>query len=68
VARPDQDGNYRIRAMPPGDYYLVAVIDLDDNEWYDPAILEALRQVATRVTLSEGETETRTLRPMTVGR
>jgi hypothetical protein len=63
----DQSGAYRLRGMPPGDYYLVAAVDLDDNEWYDPAVLEALRQVATRVTVREGQTETRALRAMAFG-
>ncbi len=67
LARPGQDGGYRIRALPPGDYYLIAVDDVDSTGIYDPAVLNALRPAASRVTLSEGEPQTRTLKVVASG-
>ena len=52
--RPDQEGRYRIRNLPPGDY-LIALADLDQGEWFDPEILDGLAAGATRITLGENE-------------
>ena len=47
----------RPQALPgvrSGDYYVVAVDDLEWDDVRDPAVLDRLRAGATRVTLSEG--------------
>ena len=46
--RPDPDGVYRIRNLPPGDYLAAAVPAMSlpiDGEW-DPAFLEKVRPAA----------------------
>lgn len=43
--------------LPPGDYYVVAVDDLEPEDPRDPVVLERLRSSGVRVTVSEGETE-----------
>ena len=43
-------------ALRAGDYYVVAVDDLEYDDIRDPAVLERLRSSATRVTVSEGAT------------
>jgi hypothetical protein len=56
--RPDPDGVYRIRNLPPGEYLAVAVPTMSlplDGEW-DPAFFEKVRPAATGLTLTEGET------------
>jgi len=62
TTRPDQTGKFRFRALPPGDYYVVAVDPAEPGEWFDPAYLEAHKTGATRFTLGEGQTLTQDLR------
>ena len=40
--RPDREGRYTIRNLPPGDYRVVATADLEQGEWFDPAVLDRL--------------------------
>jgi hypothetical protein len=42
AARPNTDGTFRFRNLPPGDYFVAAVADLTDGEWYDRALLQDL--------------------------
>jgi protocatechuate 3,4-dioxygenase beta subunit len=58
TARPDQEGRYRIRSMPPDEPYLiVAVQGLQEGQATDPEFLARARQDARPVTLLEGETK-----------
>jgi hypothetical protein len=61
-ARPDQQGGFTIRGLPPGRYVAIAVGYLQPGEEQDPDLLEAWRQGATPFTLSEGETHALDLR------
>ena len=61
-ARPDQQGRFTIRGLPPGWYVAIAVGYLQPGEERDPDVLEAWRQGATHFTLSEGETHALDLR------
>jgi hypothetical protein len=58
TARPDQTGSYRIRGLPPGEYYLVTVDPAEQGEWFEPAYLDEHRAGATRVILGDGDTKT----------
>jgi hypothetical protein len=56
--RPDQNGRYAVRALPPGDYFAVAIgandnsrRALDPRQFYDD-----LSRLSTSFTLTEGET------------
>jgi hypothetical protein len=51
-------GGYRMTALPPGDYYGVALDTVDFQVASDPDFLESLIQSATRFSLREGETKT----------
>ena len=62
TARPDQTGKYRIRGLPPGDYYLVTVDPTEQGEWFEPAYLDDHRSGATRVTLGESDVKTQDFR------
>jgi hypothetical protein len=62
AARTDAGGAFRLRSLPPGDYLLVAVADVEQGEWFDPAYLDQARTAATRATLGEGEKKTMDLR------
>jgi hypothetical protein len=62
TGRPDQDGRFKINALPPGDYYIVALDKIDPGQISDPDFLEAIRTKATAFTIREGETRTMDLR------
>jgi hypothetical protein len=53
VARPDQQGRYRIQGVLPGEYLAVALDYVEDGIWNDPEFLESVRRHAQRVTLAE---------------
>ena len=55
-ARPDQQGRYTIRGLPPGRYLAIAVGYLQPGEERDPDVLETWRESATHFTLADGET------------
>lgn len=57
-ARPNQEGRYRIRDLPAGSYYAIAVPYIAQGEWNDPDVLGRLKANATRFTLAEGEAQT----------
>lgn len=58
AARTDQAGAFRFNNLPPGDYLIVAVDDVEPGEWFDPAFLESIRDRAARFSLDEGEQKT----------
>lgn len=62
TARPDQNGRFRIRGLPAGDYYAIAVDYLEPGAAGDPEFLESVRQKATPLSLGDGETKTLDLR------
>ena len=62
TTRPDKTGKFRIRGLPPGDYFIAAIDPAESGEWFDPAYLEAHKTGATRFTLGEGQTLTQDVR------
>jgi hypothetical protein len=54
-ARPDTDGRYTIRNLPPGEYRLTAITDAEPGEWYDPAFLSQLGPGSIPFTLTAGQ-------------
>ena len=61
-ARPDQDGRFTIRALPPDDYLVVALEYLESGQEFDPEQLSAWAPLATKVTLTEGGTQSISLK------
>jgi hypothetical protein len=55
TARARPSGEYAVTALPPGDYYVVAVKEDAIGDWQDPALLRALSRVAQQVRVIEGE-------------
>jgi hypothetical protein len=57
LARPSQNGEFRISSVPPGSYYLVAVPEGSDliasGNWQDASVLQSLRSSAATVVISE---------------
>ncbi len=60
-ARPDQQGRFAIRALPPGDYLVVALEYVETGQELDPEQLERWKTMGTRVALREGESRALTL-------
>lgn len=60
--RPASDGRYRVPNLPPGDYLIAAVTDVEQGEWYDPSFLAQLVEASTRITLGEGEKKVQNLK------
>jgi hypothetical protein len=58
TSRTGVDGAYHLRSLPPGDYQILAVDDVETGEWYDPAYLQKALETSTRVSLGEGEQKT----------
>jgi len=53
AVRPGSDGKYVIKGLPPGDYRVVAVDDVEPGQWFDPAFLRTLGAF-TIVTVTDG--------------
>jgi protocatechuate 3,4-dioxygenase beta subunit len=51
--RPSSDGSYVIRNLPPGEYRLAAVTDVQQNEWFDPAFLAQLIDASIPIAIAE---------------
>jgi len=62
TGRPDQEGRFRIRTLPPGTYHLIALEYVDPGQTGDPEYLESLRPAASSVSMGQGETKTLDLR------
>jgi hypothetical protein len=61
TARPSQDGRFTLR-MPPEDYLVIALRNIEQGQWQDPEFLGSIRDQATRVSLGEGETKVQNLK------
>jgi hypothetical protein len=51
AGRPDQQDVFRLRGLPPEQYLVAAVEDVEDGEWLDPEFLDRLRSRAERLDL-----------------
>jgi hypothetical protein len=62
TARPDQSGSFRLNALPPEDYLVVALEYLEPGDEGDPDLLERLRPGATAVSITDAGSKTVTLK------
>ncbi len=62
MTRPATDGSFGIKGLPPGEYFLAALPDLERGEWNDPALLDQLVRSSAWITLRGGETTTQDFR------
>jgi hypothetical protein len=66
TARANRDGTYLFPALPPGEYYLVAVREDFVDDWRDPSFLQAISVAAQRVRVMEGERRTQDLKTASI--
>ena len=64
--RPDPQGQWQIKGLPPGEYLAVAVDYVQEGTWNDPEYLESLRRYAQELTVSEGGTQSVSLKLVTL--
>ena len=58
TARPDTQGRYNVKSLPPGeDYLVIAVQNLENGQGGDPEFLGRAREEAKPFSLNEGETK-----------
>jgi hypothetical protein len=55
AARPSADGHFSMPDLPPGDYLLGVVTDIDPEDWQNPVLLGQLGPTSVKVTIGEGE-------------
>lgn len=65
AVRPNQQGQYRVKGLPPGEYLAVALDYVEDGLWNDPEYLASLRPRAEKLTLKEGESRAISLKLVT---
>jgi hypothetical protein len=57
ASRPGLDDLYHAK-MPVGNYYAVAMTEIEPGSWNDPEFLNQARERATKFSLAAGETKT----------
>jgi hypothetical protein len=62
MTRPATDGTFSVKGLPPGEYFVAALTDLETGEWNDATLLEQLTGSSAKVTLRDGETTTQDFR------
>ncbi len=60
--RPADDGSFRFLNLPPGEYFLGVMTEVDPKQAGDPALLEQLAPAAIRLTIAPGEKKTQDIR------
>jgi hypothetical protein len=62
VVKLGSDGRYRVTGLPPGEYLLCVLTDIEPGQLRDQSFLEQIAVAGVRVTLAEGEKKTQDLR------
>ena len=62
TVRPGTDGRYTVRTLPPGDYKIATVLDMEPGSAADPAFLQQVEAATLRVTLQPGEKKQQDIR------
>ena len=58
----DSSGRYVLANLPPGNYLLCALTDVDEGQWNEAGFLDPLVPASVRITLTEGERKVQDLR------
>ena len=54
IARVSRTGEFSVRGLPPGEYFVAAMDDKLTADWSSPTFLDALSRLATRVSIEAG--------------
>ena len=60
-ARPDTAGVYTFASVPPGDYKLAALADVEPGAWFDPSFLQQLDAASTHIVIGEADKKVQNL-------
>jgi hypothetical protein len=60
--RPATDGRFSFADLPAGEYFVVAMTDVEPNEWQRPEFLAQVAPAGVKVTLGHGEKKVQDLR------
>ena len=60
--RPATDGKFAFVGLPPGEYRIAAVTDVETGEWLDPEFLRQLLPASISVRLADGQQTTQDIR------
>lgn len=60
--RPATDGTFSITGLPPGDYRIAAVTEIDTGGWLNPDLHRELLPASISFRLMEGQRATQDLR------
>jgi protocatechuate 3,4-dioxygenase beta subunit len=58
MVRPDQDGSFRVKGLPPGSYAATALDWVEQGRQFVPTFQEQLRKAGKTLTLREGQATT----------
>jgi hypothetical protein len=58
AVRPDQQGRYETKGLPPGDYVAVAVESLEQGGEWDPAFQQQMKPKGKSLSLTDGQSAT----------
>jgi hypothetical protein len=61
ATRPATDGRFTFTSLPPGEYKLVAMVDVEQGAWFDAAFLQQVDGASTRITIAQGEKKVQNL-------
>jgi hypothetical protein len=62
AVRPGVDGGFSLKDLPPGEYYLSAVTEVEQEELQEPKFLEELVKASIKISIGEGEKKVQDLR------
>ncbi len=62
IVKVGADGSFVARGLPPGEYFLTVITDLDPAQLNDPSFLEMLSSASLKITLGEGEKKVQNLK------
>jgi hypothetical protein len=62
AVRPTPQGQFEVKGLPSGDYFIVAREYVEDGIWNDADFLSSMRDVADSITLRDGESRAISLR------